>query len=644
MHQTYFFMWFCFTNVLSLEPDEYCISNVFPHLNREWEQYVLYFHNVVPFPTFYPSANLLTGFSLQRSENAKITVGVYRFSNPFNIIISPLSTKTPAQSASNTVFKFIDVLIPSRSLYIFVIVDNGDIALRKQNQNDVPLWISQALPVFPALKAVINIPSSRITSKSVAQSTITFICNSYCETNPMKLQNSDFLASNIYSIHRTLYRNANLKFLPGLARDIFDYVNTAPYLNFCFTVIKSLEPICRSDIMSILILAVVHNSSLYLVAGTPSNNAQYQVSEHYGSVEHIVHSMFYFSYNIPVSTLNKLTFERYDSNVLFYCHRKNNNVFSGASEFTFWYQPFTPGIWMGILSIMITSIFYFNIDQNISTAVVSILHLVSSAFGQTNWELRRYMIVVCALAFMCSVYGNSILSIITVVLPPKGADSLKELLTAGYRIIFFTQHAFRLPKEIFRFDFLQLHLSKFLDHVFYIVNNTGLISDIIPTMAEKGNKFAAIHFASISTLILKDISHKIQLLDPEFICFQLEQQLNPKIYFWKINTENSFWIRKSLGQIMESGLYFQWDAWSTWRYLLKLKQLGDLIEHLEPEYINLQRFRPIISICAGLLIVCIAVFVFEICTIYSRKKSTVRKSSFKQTQIILIQVVPAQKE
>ncbi|CAL8121107.1 unnamed protein product [Orchesella dallaii] len=543
-------------------------------------------------------------------------------------------------SAVNTVFKFIDIVIPSRSLFLFVIIDYGNFIYRIQNQNDVPLWISESLPIFPALKAVINIQSSHITNKSVARSTITFICNSYCNTPPMKLQNSDFLASNFYSIHFALFRNANLKFLPGVAKDTFGYIGSAPYLNYCFMAIKSLETACRSDIMTMLILATLHNSSLYLVAGAPEPNARYEVYEPYGFVEHIAYSMFYMNYFLPASHLNQLTFERYDSNVLFYCDKSKHKISSGSMEFTFWYQPLTPGIWICIVFTLITSTFYLYIDHNISSVLISVLHLISSALGQQTWELRRYIFVVCALAFMCSVYGNSILSIITVVLPPKGADSLKDLLTAGYRILFLSKLSALMPQDVFQFDFQLLHLSEFLHHAFYTVNNTGLIKDIIPLMAENGNKFATIHDASISTLVLKDISHRIRLVEPEFTCFKLEQPLNPKIYFWKINTENSFWISKSLGQIVDSGLFFQWDAWSTWRHLLTLKQLGDIIEHLEPEYINLQRFRPIISICAGLLIVCTTVFVFEKWITYRRRKLTAPKISLEQVHIKLIQVEP----
>ncbi|CAL8121111.1 unnamed protein product [Orchesella dallaii] len=535
--------------------------------------------------------------------------------------MAPLSLMTPTLSAANTVVKFIDILNPSRSFFLFVIVDYGNIVFRTQNQHEVPLWISLSIPILPALKAVINIPSSHITSKSVAQSTITFICNSYCETYPIKLQNSDFLASDFYSIHRTLYRNANLKFLPGLAQDLFGYVDTAPYLNYCFKAIKSLETMCRSDIMSMLILESLHNSSLYLLKGTPDTNAKYEVYEPYGFVEHIAYSMSYMDYSLPVSYLNQLTFERYDSNLLFYCERsKYKDNLSGSSEFTFWREPFTPGIWMWLVLVIISVLFCFIIDRSISSPFITILHMIYSVLGQESWELRRYIFIVCALAFMSSLYGNSILSIITVVLPPKGVDSLKDLLTAGYRILFLTKLSTVMPKEVFRFDFQLLYLSEFLHHAFYTLNNTILINDIVPLMAEKGKKFATIHSASMSTLVLNDISHKIRLLEPEFTCFKLELPLNSKIYFWKFNTENSFWIRKSVGPIVDSGLFFQWDAWSTWRHLLKLKQLEDIIEHLEPEYINLQKLRPIFSICAVLLIVCTAVFAFENCKMYTQKK------------------------
>jgi len=130
-----------------------------------------------------------------------------------------------------------------------------------------------------------------------------------------------------------------------------------------------------------------------------------------------------------------------------------------------------------------------------------------------------------------------------------------------------------------------------------------MLNESVKMMAHPGTKYAVIHDTSLSDLILKDLTQKLKIIHSSYNCFGLEQTFIPKSYFWKFNTENSFWIMRTLERIVASGIMFKWYEWSTWQYMLNFRLNGYTQEHISPDYINLGKLRPVVAICTIMLIV-----------------------------------------
>jgi len=92
-----------------------------------------------------------------------------------------------------------------------------------------------------------------------------------------------------------------------------------------------------------------------------------------------------------------------------------------------------------------------------------------------------------------------------------------------------------------------------------------------------------------------------------------EHQTLKQLQNCKINTENRYWILKAIGRIRQSGLFYQWDKWSTWSYSLLLKQLGNpYSESLNPDYIDAEKLFAIFVIWRCLLLISLIVFSIEV--------------------------------
>ncbi|CAL8121140.1 unnamed protein product [Orchesella dallaii] len=231
--------------------------------------------------------------------------------------------------------------------------------------------------------------------------------------------------------------------------------------------------------------------------------------------------------------------------------------------------------------------------------------------GHENLEIKRYILLVVVIAFLLSLYGNSLLSNITVVPAPEGLKTIKELFDSGFKIFFLGELAGLTVKEIFEFEFKLHNLLEYLQGGFYPVNATN-IRDLVPLMAERSKKLAMPYAAADADLVLRDLTNKLRLIDPTFFCFKLHQTMLPKMLTWKIHTENIFWVKKTLRKLVESGLFSQWDKWSTWRHFLTLKLLEVSTDNFQdPDYIDFGRFCAMMSFWLGMLILSLIVFFCE---------------------------------
>jgi len=225
-------------------------------------------------------------------------------------------------------------------------------------------------------------------------------------------------------------------------------------------------------------------------------------------------------------------------------------------------------------------------------------------------ENRRYFLASCGLAYLCLLYENRLLSLVTATLPPSGFTILKELLDSGFKIICpLEQYS---PAQYFTSDFQRLGIFDRLTESFITVNNFTGMEAYVDKLTEGNQKLAMVASTSLSSFTKREMHQRMVERDPLFSCFTLEQTLNSRFYTWKINTENSYWIKRTIAKIKESGLFEQWDRWATWNYLLWLKLAEPSNERsFNPNYILLQNVLPIMIVVCVVFLVCAFIFCCE---------------------------------
>jgi len=188
------------------------------------------------------------------SANAIISIATYKFPNTFNVVVSSLSSSNPHRSANDTLMAFLTTVAPSRTVFLFILNESPELSIQKSKTRKIVYSsIFLFLPGFPALKAIIKIHSN---NTILCIASITFVCNRYCTVSTTPLESSTlFQTTSLYPLHRSLFFSANKKILVGIATDIFDYIQTTNRFNLkmdCLTLVKTLSPMCRSDIMTLI--------------------------------------------------------------------------------------------------------------------------------------------------------------------------------------------------------------------------------------------------------------------------------------------------------------------------------------------------------------------------------------------------------
>ncbi|CAL8136906.1 unnamed protein product [Orchesella dallaii] len=531
------------------------------------------------------------------SSDIVVNREVYRFSNTFNIILS--SSSDPEDSrrfAKESVLVFIDAVAPYRSIFLFTnIMLNPRQVIMEEN----PLW-SNSLPVFPAVKMVLNIPAGKCDWSS---STIRFICNGNCIQSSITPETKLFLKP-IYSNQRKLFHQENKKIVNVLVTDSLQYIPNVKNKKqtLCLTHFGQLMRYCRSDIMTSLLVAQLQNATARLYSKSQGAFQHFKVMYMYSSVQHIVHSLALSTANLPLNFVGQFLFDKFDSTAFLYCDRNKYYTTRWSIQFKVWYEPFTLQIWLMILFSFISVGILLKIDCNVKIWMNSALNFLSSVFGQSDIMYRRYYVSACCIALICLLYENSLLSIISVNSNPKSIRTLKELVNSNYKLIWLTKLIpATKPGDYFEPSFKTFGIDARNSKIFYVIHNVSTLTDVSVQIAGAKEKLAMMNSLSKSDFILKDLTKKLRMVEPSFVCKRVKQTLNPKLYFWKVNAENRNWVFRKISHMLESGLYTQWNKWSDWSHLLSQRLLNDT-QYLkyqpmlarDPSYITV---REMLAVC-----------------------------------------------
>ncbi|CAL8121093.1 unnamed protein product [Orchesella dallaii] len=363
------------------------------------------------------------------STNGSLREGPYRFSHQTNVILSPLAVDDLNSNTcvSQAIEKFMFSIIPEISLFMFININNK--AKARKIDTDVVEWFDNQ-SVFPAMKIVVNIPCSIC---NLSETEIRVICNGYCKGQITSLHRFSMFHQSLLKTHRNLFRNANRKLIPSMADDMF--INFKKYVDpkRCLKREEFLRSSCRTEKMSVLILNEVHNITLNLSRSTGDALMKYKVTNVHTPIEHIVFAVHFQAPGLPRPFAQQLYFNRYDTTSLLYCEKQKKVGISVHVQV--WYEPFSPGLWFGFLSVLCFVAILLKLEFKLNGSSFEMLKLFSLVFGQGGLERKRYFIIACGITFLCLLYENSLLSLITVVPQPKSFETLRNLLDAGFKIM-----------------------------------------------------------------------------------------------------------------------------------------------------------------------------------------------------------------
>ncbi|CAL8120944.1 unnamed protein product [Orchesella dallaii] len=483
------------------------LSRFLPHIQERWEQYVLYFFHPkgINYSDFVWDSSFKTRLAII-TNNTGLDSGTYRYSNTLNIVFSSLEIGDELNSVNKTLLAFSEVLVPSKSVFIFTrkkltgIVHGKDFSFAQ--------W-HYTLPIFPALKLLLDVPAN--SKDSPGKFKIIPICSGYCSSLSTSLAKfeQNLLTSGPASIHRSLFWNANRKTVPGLAWDGYKWIRDTPKekQHACLTPQTLLDYRCRADLMSLLLLFATHNFTIDLQRKSSKSPVTMDARKPFVGWEVVVVPTASFSRTLSIST-SRVTFFEFDSHGLLYCPKLKGEKqpYLGLSA---WYEPFNSDIWAMTIAIMLYGFVCSLHYRNITKIGIKILTYVSGVLGQGSSSEIKNFVTFYALIYLMSLYGNGLTSITTVRSTPTAIKTVKELLSKQYKIIYNPDKLNQIVHEIFNDDFKILGISgRLFEH--FSPRNLSSQDDTVASFAEANSKVAYMAYTSTITFLKADVGQIIK--------------------------------------------------------------------------------------------------------------------------------------
>ncbi|CAL8108286.1 unnamed protein product [Orchesella dallaii] len=588
-----------------------CISKLFPNFNEDWDKYVLYFlHNKTPLHDQPSPDSLLQTRIVAAEDMIELDRGAYRYSDTFNVVIHQLEADYMEQLDLTRYLK--EIFVPLRSMYLYITADNWEHAWEPSQKRELANWHPD-LQVFPALKLILTVPQPSKCNRKEAS--VTVICASYCTSAPKPLADFEKSLSNsdLYSLHHSLFWNGNKKVIPALVYDTHDFIEDTPMeeQGVCLSQTNRINYKCREDIMTMLTYGEIHNLTISLKRLSMGNAVKYGVLQFDQGPEQLTFSIAFAPRKGAMSVLTQLMFEAFYSRSFVYCPRVKHTGEEGTLlEFGVWYEPFTPEIWLTILSLFVFGIACCYIHlRDIQQVLEKLINYWAAIFGAE--VSPRYFVLVSSFAFLLTqIYSNGLTSIITVGKTPEGFKTVEELLQAGYKILIDPTTLDGSIEGRYGDDFRRFGLST--EGAFEFSDMSDL-EKVVIRWSENNRRRSFIADTSMANLykaLCMQMLRKQYFTTAIFTCFVVDQTLSEELAFSLTETENQHWIYVTSQRIRASGLSYKWDEWSRWHHMLKESLLegnynGGLDTIDRPKFLAMQ------LIWVGLLIISLAIFCVE---------------------------------
>ncbi|CAL8136628.1 unnamed protein product [Orchesella dallaii] len=599
---------FNFFTIIAEFPKE-CFSKLFPSFNKEWEKYVLYFVNNKEPLHDQPSPENLISTRIVVAEDMKgLDRGAYRLSDTFNVIIQQLEEDYMNQM--NRTRYLNDIFVPSRSIFLFITSNNSE---KTSGRNlELANWHKE-FQVFSALKLILTLPQPNKCNRN--DSSVIVICSGYCSSAPQPVADFEKGLANagLHAVLHSLFWNGNRKVLPAIVHNVYSFIEDTPKeeQGVCLSQTNRIHYKCTKGIMTMLTYGKIHNLTMDLKIQTITNLINYGIQQYDQGPELITDFVGFHSVDKALSIVTQLKFGEFDSRSCLYCPTvKHNGEEGNLLEFGVWGEPFSPGIWLTILSIFIFGIGCCYIyHRHVQHVFQKLINYWAAVFGAQ--VSPRYFILVSCFAFLLSqIYSNGLTSIITVGKTTEGFKTIEELLQAGYKILFNEAEAAGNFEDTYGNDFKRMGLPT--EGAFEISYSASLYNNLI-RMSQKNARLALVIRTSMANLYIALSMNWFQtqnLTKGIFTCFVAEQTMLEAQTLSILKSENQYWLYVTSQRLRASGLHYKWNEWSRWHHLLNQSLLDR--KHKEGlDFINLPKFLVMQLVWGALLTTALAIFCVE---------------------------------
>ncbi|CAL8097932.1 unnamed protein product [Orchesella dallaii] len=562
-----------------------CLSYLFPFLNVNWEQYVLYFHNSrkIDNELFVPHASLrprITALECATCFEKGLDGGNFRFSNTFNVVISPLENFKEFQSIWEPVHDLLNVLVPSRSLFIYVWENNPAMYLKQLKKNFILQNWNTNTRIFAALKLILTLPPDFQCSAS--RTVVSIICSGYCSS---RLKTAEDLSShwkghNFYSIHHGFYWNANGKHVPGVIRlraSPNTFANSRTYIN------RNLD----GPVMGLLTLASTHNLTISFHRRSLDSKTKFKTS-------YCDSGLASFTSYHPCF-IGQLHFQKFDSFSVMYCSKIKDD---GGSIIRFgtWYNPFSAGVWITVFVFMVFILGVLVTQHNHNNVEYVLRQLVTYISWISGANIRpRHFIITWAVVFILSqLYVNGLTSLVTVATVQQGYKTLKDFIVNNYKIAFKQSETSMTVEQMFGEEFKYFELP--IEEAFKIFQYNCRYDEIFIGSISNGTKIGLLLLTSeINNGVLYYSNVLRKNYSTSFRCFGIDQSFKTGQQHWYMRIENHHWLMISMQRLVQSGLLYMWDEWSKWHENLLDKVLGQSTS-AGPDFIDISKILGLLGI------------------------------------------------
>ncbi|CAL8136648.1 unnamed protein product [Orchesella dallaii] len=588
--------------------------HLFSNINNNSERYVFYFMQTKEDPDNKVVPNESINSRVIAIHNTtSLNKGEYRFSNTFNVVIFHVEPNYTSEMVKLSYIN--DYLVPSRSIFLLITLTKG----KETSNPNLPDWPKE-LKIFAALKLILRVPlPNRCNQRN--ETSVTVICSGYCSSLPKPLAEfaKTFQKNDLNSFHRSLFWNGNGKELPALIHDVYYFIQDIPKKEqrICISSKIRLNYRCNDEIMTMLTFSEIHNITINLEKLTRISLHKYGVGQRDQGPESLTFSIT-ASKSYSFSTLAQMVFNSFVSRSFVYCPRlQGTKWMRNYLQFEIWYEPLTPTIWWSVLSLLIFgTVISFLHHRHFQSVLFILITYWGALFGaQCN---RRYFILVASFAFLMQIYSNELGSIIIVGQKSEGLKTVRELLTANYKILVdYTVLEQASGEIVYAKDFKRLGLST--EGAFQTTNSSDL-DQMLLKMAEENARLAFTATTSMAAFYAAVSAQKIRqknLITTAFTCHVLEETVRQEQTQSVLKTENQYWLYVTLQRIRGAGLQDKWNEWSRWHYMLRLRLLGQSQSFKPgPQFVDGPKFFVIQVGWGTLMLISMVVFLGEICIFY----------------------------